>query len=128
MVSQITSRVEVKVETKFVQLSSDTHSGKYLFTYSIDIQNNNDFSIQLLSRHWKIQDSLTPVRFVNGEGVIGERPILLPGESYQYQSYCDLNSSIGYMEGSYIFRKEDNQELIEVDIPRFEMALLSKLN
>ena len=128
MVSQITSRVEVKVETKFVQLSSDTHSGKYLFTYSIDIQNNNDFSIQLLSRHWKIQDSLTPLRFVNGEGVIGERPILLPGESYQYQSYCDLNSSIGYMEGSYIFRKEDNQELIEVDIPRFEMALLSKLN
>ena len=128
MVSQITSRVEVKVETKFVQHSFDTHSGKYLFTYSIDIQNNNDFSIQLLSRHWKIQDSLTPLRFVNGEGVIGERPILLPGESYQYQSYCDLNSSIGYMEGSYIFRKEDNQELIEVDIPRFELALLSKLN
>ena len=128
MVSQITSRVEVKVETKFVQHSSDTHSGKYLFTYSIDIQNNNDFSIQLLSRHWKIQDSLTPLRFVNGEGVIGERPIVLPGESYQYQSYCDLNSSLGYMEGSYIFRKEDNQELIEVDIPRFEMALLSKLN
>ena len=128
MVSQITSRVEVKVETKFVQHSSDMHSGKYLFTYSIDIQNNNDFSIQLLSRHWKIQDSLSPVRFVNGEGVIGEQPILLPGESYQYQSYCDLNSSIGYMEGSYIFRKEDNQELIEVDIPRFELALLSKLN
>jgi len=128
MVSQITSNVQVKVETTFLENCSNINSGKYLFAYSIHIQNNNDFSIQLLSRHWKIQDSLSAPRFVNGEGVVGERPILLPGEFYQYQSYCDLNSSLGYMEGSYIFKKEGKQELIEVDIPRFEMALLCQLN
>lgn len=128
MVSQVTSNVEVKVETKFLVNSSDARNGQYLFSYSINIKNNNPFSIQLLSRHWKIQDSLSPVRYVNGEGVVGERPILLPGESYQYQSYCDLTSNLGYMEGSYIFRKEEREELIEVNIPRFELALSSKLN
>lgn len=128
MVSQVTSNVEVKVETQFLENSSNVQCGSFLFSYSIYIQNNNEFSIQLLSRHWKIQDSLSPVRFVNGEGVIGERPILLPGESYQYQSYCDLKSTLGFMEGSYIFRREEKNELIEVDIPRFELTLVSKLN
>ncbi len=128
MVSQVTSNVEVKVETKFLDGCSDVRKGHYLFAYSIRIKNTNPFSVQLLSRHWKIQDSLSPVRYVNGEGVVGERPILLPGDSYEYQSYCDLTSSLGFMEGSYIFRIEDMDELIEVDIPRFELALSSKLN
>lgn len=128
MVSQITSNVVVRVDTKYIQNCSDPSNGQFLFAYSIEIKNNNSFSIQLLSRHWKIQDSLSPIRYVNGEGVVGERPILLPGESYQYQSYCDLTSSIGSMEGSYIFKKESNQELLEVEIPKFELMLPSKMN
>ena len=88
----------------------------------------NDFSVQLLTRQWSIYDSLAVKREVKGRGVVGEQPILLPGESYRYQSYCDLRSDIGWMEGAYLFRKEDSEELIEVIIPRFEMAASSKVN
>ncbi len=126
MVREITSNVIVSVETTFLEKSSS--SKQFLFSYAITIQNKNNCSIQLLSRHWKIQDSLAETRYVNGQGVIGEQPIILPGETYRYESYCDLKSNIGFMEGSYIFAKEDNQELIEVRIPRFELSLPTVLN
>lgn len=128
MVSQITSGVKVRVTHCFLNKCSSPKDRQFLFAYAISITNNNNFSIQLLTRHWTICDSLYPKQYVNGEGVVGEKPILLPGETYNYQSYCDLKSSMGWMDGSYIFRKELSDELIEVTIPKFELVVPNRLN
>ena len=128
MVVAVTSGVKVEVSTFYLEKNSDPKSGHYLFAYDVFITNNNEFSVQLLRRHWIIYDSLFPKREVSGDGVIGQKPIVIPGETYQYQSYCDLHSSIGWMEGSYLFRKEENQQLLEVSIPKFELVLPQKLN
>ncbi len=128
MTNEVTSNIEVSVKPAFLEHCSDIQNGQFHFSYTITITNKNQESIQLLSRHWKIMDSLSPTRYVNGEGVVGEQPIILPGESYSYQSYCELYSNLGFMEGSYIFTKESTQELVEVRIPRFELSLLSLKN
>jgi ApaG protein len=128
MVSAITGGIKVGVDSNFLSESSSPDKGEFLFSYDITITNQNDFSIQLLKRHWTIYDSLFPKREVVGEGVIGEKPILLPGEIYSYQSFCDLRSNVGWMEGSYLFRKEDSEELIQAAIPRFELMTPAKMN
>ncbi|UTW63207.1 Co2+/Mg2+ efflux protein ApaG [bacterium SCSIO 12741] len=128
MISLTTSGIKVDVKSYYLEKNSEPESGQFLFAYDISITNHNDFSVQLLKRHWIIYDSLFPKREVRGNGVIGEQPILTPGECYRYQSYCDLHSSMGWMEGSYLFRKEEYQHLMEVNIPRFELILPNKLN
>lgn len=128
MVSAITSGVKVAVNTAFLENDSDPKKGSFLFSYDVFITNNNEFAVQLLSRHWIIYDSLFPRQEVKGEGVIGKKPIILPGDTYEYQSFCELHSSIGWMEGSYLFRVEENQQLLEVTIPKFELIIPEKLN
>lgn len=128
MESLTTSGIEIEVFSCYLNRSSNPHEAQFIFGYDISIKNQNDFSVQLLTRQWSIFDSLAIKREVKGKGVVGEQPILLPGESYRYQSYCDLRSDIGWMEGAYLFRKEDSDELIEVTIPRFELAASSKVN
>ena len=128
MESLITSGIEIEVVSAYLSSSSEPENNQYLFSYSISIKNLNSFSVQLLTRQWHIFDSLAPIRQVKGNGVIGEQPIILPGESYSYQSYCDLRSDIGWMEGTYLFRREDNRALLEVGIPRFELSAATKVN
>jgi ApaG protein len=128
MVSLITSGIEVEVFSSYLSKSSEPDKNQFIFGYNITIKNLNDFSVQLLTRHWIIYDSLAPIKQVKGRGVIGEQPILLPGESYSYQSFCELRSDIGWMEGSYLFQREENLEMMEVSIPRFELSALSKIN
>lgn len=128
MESLTTSGIQIEVYSCFLNKSSNPDEFQFIFGYDISITNHNEFSVQLLTREWNIQDSLAPKRHIKGKGVIGEQPILLPGESYRYQSYCDLRSDLGWMEGSYLFRKEHGEELLEVIIPRFELSAASKVN
>lgn len=128
MESAITSGVKVAVNTHYMEEQSNPKKGDFLFGYDVFITNNNPYSVQLLRRHWIIFDSLFPKREVRGEGVIGEKPIIAPGDTFRYQSFCDLHSSIGWMEGSYLFRVEGNQQLLEVTIPKFELILPERLN
>lgn len=123
-----TEGVKITVETKFRTDLSYVNENIFFFNYHIEIKNNNDFPIQLLHRDWYIFDSLNQATTVSGKGVIGEQPILQPGQTYSYVSGCELSSEIGLMEGYYTFKNELNDELLIVSIPKFKLEYIGKLN
>jgi ApaG protein len=91
----------VHVETSYISSSSEPEAARYVFAYSITIKNKGTCNAQLMSRHWVITDSNGKVQEVHGEGVVGEQPLIRPGESYQYTSGAVIETSIGAMQGSY---------------------------
>lgn len=92
------------------------------------MENKNSFPVQLISRDWYIFDSLNEVRIVSGLGVIGEQPILKPGEKFTYTSGCDLISEIGQMKGFYTFKNLGDGETLQVYVPDFKLEYPGKLN
>lgn len=128
MASPIAERVNIKVETKFSDFQSDVENGIYYFSYHIVISNQSDHSIQLVYRKWNITDSNGENRFVEGEGVVGEKPILDPGDTYSYYSACILKTGLGKMHGSYIFKIIGSESHFEVPIPEFNLYLPWVLN
>lgn len=128
MVNQISEGVKITVEAGYEERYSDVDGGNFVFTYRITIENKNDFPVQLLSRHWDIFDSSGELTTVDGEGVVGKQPILHPGEYYNYESACNLKTTIGRMSGYYnMVRVTDNKKL-RVFIPEFELAVPFMLN
>ena len=99
-----------------------------MFAYKITIENNNEFSVKLLRRHWHIYDSNGSLREVEGEGVVGIQPIIAPGASYQYISGCNLRSEMGKMQGTYLLENQHNKRKFNVSIPAFEMQAPFKMN
>jgi ApaG protein len=81
-----------------------------------------------MRRHWMIFDSATPKQEVEGEGVVGQQPVLLPGEVYEYESACNLTSELGSMHGTYLFKSVNDDSFFKVAIPRFELVTAYKLN
>lgn len=128
MVSKISEGVEISVETFYQDDYSKPLSGEYMFAYRITIENHNDFSIKLHSRHWYIIDSNSTKREIEGEGVVGVQPMLQPGERYQYVSGCNLQSEIGKMYGSYQMENLHTKTFFDVNIPAFEMIAPFKNN
>ncbi|MCH2235575.1 MAG: Co2+/Mg2+ efflux protein ApaG [Crocinitomicaceae bacterium] len=128
MVTELTSGVKISVENIYRKDLSNIEFNQYFFNYRVVIENKNAFDIQLKSRYWYIFDSLQTPREVQGEGVVGEQPILKPGEKHVYVSGCDLSSEIGYMRGFYLFERVDLQEQFRVQIPRFTMMATLKMN
>lgn len=128
MITDISNGVKISVKPEFQSNFSKPHIDYYIFAYTIEIVNTNSFPIQLLSRKWIIFDSLTKDRIVEGDGVVGQQPILQPGESYSYTSSCDLSSELGSMRGSYYFKNMRTDEYLEVNIPVFQLTVPSKLN
>lgn len=100
----------------------------FFFNYRIVIENLNSYNVQLISRYWFIFDSLNPAKEVSGEGVVGEQPILEPGQKHVYVSGCDLHSDIGYMRGYYVFERLDTNERFRVAVPKFELFAKLKMN
>lgn len=92
------------------------------------MENQNDFDVQLLTREWYIFDSLSEARYVSGEGVVGEQPILKPGERFNYTSGCELFSDMGMMKGFYTFKNLKSGELFQVIVPTFLLEYPNKLN
>ena len=117
---QVTSGIRVRVQPRFSLSDSDPEDGVYVFSYEIEMENEGDIRAQLLFRHWRIHDSIGDDTEVDGEGIVGMKPVLQPGESHTYQSFCVLRSPVGYMEGYYTFARPDGQ-LFRVDVPRFEL-------
>ena len=128
MSTLITSGIQISVQTQFRPDLSNIVKSEFLFNYRIDIENTNPFSVQLMTRDWYIFDSLYNARYVNGEGVVGEQPILKPGESFTYTSGCDPSSEIGMMKGFYTFKNLIDGELFEVFVPTFKLEYQAKLN
>jgi ApaG protein len=128
MISKISEGVEITVETFYQMGYSNPLNYEFMFAYQISIYNHNAFSVQLLNRHWNIYDSNGEQREVDGEGVVGEQPILKSGELYSYVSGCNLRTEIGKMQGYYTMENLNNKQHFKVKIPAFDLIVPSKLN
>ncbi|CAG0977740.1 Protein ApaG [Methylophilaceae bacterium] len=119
-----TSRYEftVKVETAFVTDQSDDEQSRYVFSYTVTITNTGSVAAQLISRHWIITDATDSVQEVRGLGVVGEQPLLKPGEQFQYTSGTVLSTPVGTMRGSYHMTAEDGTQF-DSEIASFTLSM-----
>ncbi len=101
------NNIQVDVETRYIEDQSNPEQNYYVFAYTITIQNKGEQTAQLLSRHWVITDSNHKVQEVRGDGVVGEQPVLKPGEQFVYTSGTMLETSVGTMKGSYQMKGDD---------------------
>ncbi len=124
----ITRNINVHVKTTFSELQSDIELNEYFFTYHVMIENLGKETVQLLSRKWQITDSSGENRFVEGEGVVGEQPVIEADQQYEYYSGCLLKTGFGKMKGSYTFQRIDDNSQFEVEVPEFHMVLPWVLN
>lgn len=102
--------IHVDTNTSFITSSSDPEAARYVFAYTITIENKGNIGAKLLSRHWVITDSNGKIQEVHGEGVIGEQPYLKPGEKYQYTSGAVIETSVGAMQGSYEMQDDEGEK------------------
>lgn len=128
MVRQETEGIAISVETFYQPDYSNPLASEYMFAYRITIENSNSFPIRLLRRHWYISDSNGSHREIEGEGVVGIQPILMPGDSYQYVSGSNLRTELGKMSGFYLMENQNNKKTFEVNIPEFLMVVPFKMN
>jgi len=123
-----TAGIKVSVESFYQENDSHPLASHYFFAYRITIFNASDYTVQLKKRHWYIFDSNGMKSEEEGDGVVGEQPILAPGQSYQYVSGCNLSTTIGKMHGVYQMERTIDGELFNVTVPEFLMIVPSKLN
>lgn len=128
MVQQVTEGVSITVETFYQAAQSNPLSSEFLFAYRITIENLGSMPVKLLRRHWHIMDSNGSYREVEGEGVVGQQPIIEPGDSYQYVSAANLRTEIGKMYGTYQMENLFNKKLMTVTIPEFQLIAPFKMN
>jgi ApaG protein len=128
MVTEITQGVKVTVETEYQPSYSSPSQYHYVFTYRITIENQSDFTVQLMRRHWHIHDAAFVEREVEGDGVVGQQPVLEPGQTHQYVSGCNLKSGIGKMVGTYQMERVVDGARFEVKIPEFCMVAPMRMN
>lgn len=115
-----TEGMRVTVQPRYAADHSDPSEPRHVFVYHIRIENVGDFAGQLLWRHWDIHDEVAGDTIVEGEGVIGEQPVLAPGDVHEYESFCVLRGRRGHMTGWYRFQRTDGSKF-RVAIPLFEL-------
>ena len=113
----VTRGIGVHVEPKFDAARSQPERSQWFFLYTVRIQNRGSDTVQLLSRHWIITDAEGRVEEVRGPGVVGEQPVLAPGQSFEYTSGCPLRTDVGKMEGSYQMVNESGDTFDAVIAP-----------
>ena len=128
MISKISAGIKVSVEVYYQPDYSNPLNNEYMFAYRITIENNNAFAVKLLTRHWFIFDSNGEHREVEGDGVVGQQPILNAGQQFQYSSGCNLRTEIGKMHGNYTLENLNNKQQFTVNIPAFQMIVPTKYN
>ncbi len=120
--SRATTRgITVTVEPHYLPEKSQPHLGRWLFIYNIRIENHGSETVQLLTRHWIITDAAGRIEEVRGAGVVGQQPILEPGESHEYSSFCPLPTPFGTMQGSYQMTTADGEQF-DVEIASFILS------
>lgn len=125
MYRAITGNIEVTVEPFYLEQQSEPDEGRYVWAYRVTIINNSEETVQLQSRYWHITDANGAIEEVRGPGVVGEQPILNPGDSYQYSSGCPLTTPSGIMVGRYQMESQ-NGRAFEIDIPAFSLDIPGK--
>jgi ApaG protein len=119
-----TSKYDITIVPKatYVEDQSDPSKDQYVFAYTITISNTGNVSAQLISRHWIITDANGKVLEVKGLGVVGQQPLLKPGESFEYTSGTHLETAVGTMHGTYQMIAEDGQQF-DAPIPSFTLSV-----
>ena len=115
-------QVSVTVLPQFIADQSDPANDRYVFAYTITIENTGTVPAQLISRHWVITDSHSRIQEVRGLGVVGQQPLLQPGESFEYTSGCQLDTPVGTMRGSYQMTAEDGVQF-DATIAEFTLSI-----
>lgn len=128
MVTQITRGIKISVLTTFEGTYFKNHKIHFAFSYQITIENQGKDSVQLISRHWEIYDSLNDFETVDGEGVVGKKPVLKSGESHTYSSGCLLASPFGTMRGYFNMINFTSTRNFKVIVPAFKLSAPFALN
>jgi len=115
-------QISVSVNTAFLAEQSDPSADRYVFSYTITIANSGTVAAQLISRHWIITDAENVTQEVKGLGVVGEQPLLRPGESFEYTSGTAMATPVGTMRGTYQMVAEDGNKF-EAEIPQFTLSM-----
>ena len=116
------NHILIKVTPNFIEKNSMIEFNKYVFAYEVEIKNESLQPIQLIRRHWIIENSKFEKFEVKGEGVIGEQPTIAPGEIYHYSSFTEISTPSGFMWGSYQMLTE-SEISFNVEIPKFELNM-----
>jgi len=122
MTDQADCDIRISVETRYIEDQSDPLSERYVFSYTITIENTGKAAAKLINRHWIITDANGDVQEVRGEGVVGEKPHLKPGEAFRYTSGTVMQTPVGSMRGSYEMITDDN-DTFDVEIPMFTLSI-----
>jgi ApaG protein len=117
-----THGIHICAEPTYLEDQSEPEESRYVWAYRITIRNDGTHTVQLRSRYWRITDANGFTQEIEGEGVVGDQPILRPGESYQYTSGTPLATSSGFMVGTYRMEKSDGATLT-VEIPAFSLDM-----
>ena len=120
MYRAVTRQIEVTVEPNFMPDRSSAEKSRYFWSYTIVITNNGNETVQLQTRHWIIIDASGLRQDVKGEGVVGEQPVLGPGERFEYTSGVPLSTASGFMTGRYQMVSETGEQF-EIDVPTFSL-------
>ncbi len=118
--AQTTAAIKITVEPFYLEEQSEPDDNHFVWAYHIRIENNGQKTVQLMTRHWQITDSLGNIQEVQGDGVVGEQPVLTPGESFEYTSGTPLGTPSGIMVGTYQMETESGDRF-DVDIPAFSL-------
>ena len=119
--------ININVNSKYIPERSIIEDSLFYFMYNVNITNNGTEEVKLLSRHWDIFDALGNLNEIDGKGVIGETPIIKPGENFSYSSFCPLKTEFGKMKGFYTFRNNKG-EVFKTAIPEFALIIPNQVN
>ncbi len=123
MSEAVTRNIHVSVETEYAPGRSNPAQSQWFFLYTIRLANQGRETVQLVSRHWIITDALGDVKEVKGPGVVGKKPVLEPGETFEYTSGCELTTPFGTMRGTYqMVTLDDAREAFDINIPAFTLT------
>ena len=128
MVQQVTRGIKISVVTNFEGTFYKNYKIHFAFGYKVTIENQSKDSVQLNARQWTIFDALNAIETVSGEGVIGKKPVLKPGESHTYSSGCLLTSPFGAMQGYYSMVNFTTTKKFNVTIPTFKLSAPFAIN
>ena len=127
MSDAVTNSIRVEVMSRHSPENSRPQQGEWVFEYTVRITNQGSETVQLLSRHWIITDASEHTEEVSGPGVVGEQPVLAPGESFQYSSWCPLKTPMGRMRGTYQMARADGTQF-DIEIAPFALRAAYTVN
>ncbi|HVV32722.1 MAG TPA: Co2+/Mg2+ efflux protein ApaG [Vitreimonas sp.] len=121
MYEQETDGMVVRVEPSFLPQESAPDQNRFVWAYTIEIENRSEQTVQLMSRHWRITDETGFTQEVRGPGVVGEQPVIPPGRSFRYTSACPLGAPSGVMVGAYSMQRIDDRSAFDIAVPLFSL-------